>query len=405
MSSYGKATSSRLRESDLSSRMSDWMRAVTSPTPYRVSSSFTLNTYRLAQFGIIMLLFLTGLVLLIPVFFNPFGNRNADVPKRYQSIPLYNHTYPLSAPHKTASGTAFRIAVVADLDTDSRLKPTDDVWVSYLKLGTLTFSKDLKKVDVHWDSNEIVLKSDIAQKGRGMELSELVAFNGKLYTCDDRTGIVFEITPKKTVLPYVVLNDGDGHQSKGFKCEWMTVKDNTLWVGGLGKEWTTTTGVVQNLYPQWVKSIGHLGDIKHHNWVDRYNKLREKGGFNSPGYLIHESGMWSDIHRQWFFLPRRASTETYTETDDERRATNLMFRTDEDFSTVYLSRVGKFNPTHGFSSFKFVPGTDDTMIVALKSEEDSGKIASYIMVFNLDGDIILDELKIGDHKYEGIEFI
>lgn len=123
------------------------------------------------------------------------------------------------------------------------------------------------------------------------------------------------------------------------------------------------------------------------------------------GYMIHESGMWSDVHQQWFFLPRRASTETYTETDDERRATNLMFRTDENFSTVYLSRVGAFNPTHGFSSFKFVPGTDDTMIVALKSEEDNGKIASYIMVFNLDGDIILDEFKIGDHKYEGIEFI
>ena len=26
---------------------------------------------------------------------------------------------------------------------------------------------------------------------------------------------------------------------KGMKCEWMTVKDEHLYVGGLGKEWTT----------------------------------------------------------------------------------------------------------------------------------------------------------------------
>lgn len=31
----------------------------------------------------------------------------------------------------------------------------------------------------------------------------------------------------------------------GFKCEWATVKDGYLYVGGLGKEWTTTTGEVR----------------------------------------------------------------------------------------------------------------------------------------------------------------
>ena len=33
------------------------------------------------------------------------------------------------------------------------------------------------------------LKSHISENGRGVELSELVVFNGKLYTVDDRTGI------------------------------------------------------------------------------------------------------------------------------------------------------------------------------------------------------------------------
>ena len=72
----------------------------------------------------------------------------------------------------------------------------------------------------------------------------------------------------------------------GFKCEWMAVKDNVLWVGGLGKEWTTITGVVQNLNPQWVKSIGHIGDVLHHNWVKNYNAMRKIGGFELPGIIV-----------------------------------------------------------------------------------------------------------------------
>ena len=82
-----------------------------------------------------------------------------------------------------------------------------------------------------------------------------------------------------------------------------------------------------------------------------------------------------------------------------------MFRANEDFSQIKMSRIGPFNPTHGFSSFKFIPNTNDQVIVALKSEEDNGKIATYLLVFNLDGEVLLDETKIGDHKFEGIEFI
>lgn len=70
-----------------------------------------------------------------------------------------------------------------------------------------------------------------------MELSELVVFNGHLYSCDDRTGIIYEILiEKKLAIPWVILSDGNGKVSgKGFKCEWMTVKDKKLYVGGLGE--------------------------------------------------------------------------------------------------------------------------------------------------------------------------
>lgn len=37
------------------------------------------------------------------------------------------------------------------------------------------------------------MKSGLSLDGRGMELSELIVFNGKLYTCDDRTGVIYEL--------------------------------------------------------------------------------------------------------------------------------------------------------------------------------------------------------------------
>lgn len=125
----------------------------------------------------------------------------------------------------------------------------------------------------------------------------------------------------------------------------------------------------------------------------------------ATGYLIHESAAWSDTLQRWFFLPRRASHERYSEQADERRGTNLLLSSTQDFGAVTVGRVGEVVPTHGFSSFKFIPETDDQIIVALKSEEDDGKIASYIMAFTLDGRFLLPETRIGSVKYEGIEFI
>lgn len=47
----------------------------------------------------------------------------------------------------------------------------------------------------------------------------------------------------------------------------------------------------------------------------------------------------------------------------------------------------------------------DFLIVALKSEEIEGKVATYLTVFNMDGVVIYPETKIGDRKFEGVEFV
>ncbi|XP_028827728.1 soluble calcium-activated nucleotidase 1b isoform X2 [Denticeps clupeoides] len=334
--------------------------------------------------------------------FSPWHASRDTVPSEMSSV-HYNDTYPLSPPERTRSGIRYRIGVIADLDLESRSKK-ENTWFSYMRKGHLLVSESGDKVAVDWDSDTVILESHLAEKGRGMELSELVVFNGHLYSVDDRTGIVYRIEGRHAV-PWVILPDGDGLVSKGFKAEWLAVKDERLYVGGLGKEWTTTKGEVVNNNPEWVKVVGFRGDVEHKNWVPRYNALRSAAGISPPGYLIHESGAWSEWLQRWFFLPRRASSERYDETADERRATNLVLSCPSDFSHISVGHVGPLNPTHGFSSFKFVPETDDQIILALKSEEDAGKIATYITAFTLDGRILLPETKIGDVKYEGLEFI
>lgn len=78
-------------------------------------------------------------------------------------------------------------------------------------------------MSIEWDNGEPqTVKSGYSLDGRGMEFSELVVFNGKLYTCDDRTGIIFEIpydniSSEIQPVPWVVLADGNGTSAKGKK--------------------------------------------------------------------------------------------------------------------------------------------------------------------------------------------
>lgn len=116
--------------------------------------------------------------------------------------------------------------------------------------------------------------------------------------------------------------------------------------------------------------------------------------------------MWSSLHRKWFFLPRRCSKEPYDEVRDEHMGCNALITADENFNRVEQVKLANYKPTQGFSSFKFIPGSDDNVIVALQTEEINGTTATYVTAFTIDGEILLDSLKLDTNlKYEGIEFI
>ena len=189
------------------------------------------------------------------------------------------------------------------------------------------------------------------------------------------------------------------------KCE-KSPHDCFLYVGGLGKEWTTSKGVLVNHNPQWVKKVSPSGRVEHIDWTLNYDRVRRHGGFLFPGYMIFESAAWDVIQEKWTFLPRRASKEPYDELLDEKRATNLLITADESFDQVFYKKVGEVMPVRGYSSFKFVPNTRNKLIVALKTEEDAGKTRSFVTLFDVNGSILVKDMLISDSlKYEGIEFV
>ena len=80
-------------------------------------------------------------------------------------------------------------------------------------------------------------------------------------------------------------------------------------------------------------------DLTHALRISNYNALRHALDMPAPGYVIHESAAWSDVHNKsgsahlyytasrmarWFFLPRRASKHKYDDVEDEKRSTNHM---------------------------------------------------------------------------------
>uniref|UniRef100_A0A0K0EMI7 Apyrase n=1 Tax=Strongyloides stercoralis TaxID=6248 RepID=A0A0K0EMI7_STRER len=363
-----------------------------------------LNTTTTSNSHLFMMFAVGGIIihLLLTFYFVPSYQVCSE---EYQ----YNDTKLSNIIRHSNGDYEYKIAVITDLDHHSKVKDSKKPkWESYMRYGKLIINKDKSLAKVFWDEDVISITSDISAGGRGMELSDLKVFDGNLVTIDDRTGLLYKIKKNKAY-PWVFLNDGSGDTLKGIKGEWITVKDKHLYVGGLGKEWTTTEGVFVNHHPMFVKVISPSGSVKHVNWTDNFINIRKSVGIIYPGYMIHESVQWSDIHQKWFFMPRRASNETYTEATDEFMGTNYMIIANEDFTKIEYKQIGsRGDGARGYSAFQFVPETDDDIIVTLKSEEKDGvPVASYLSVYSLSNEkALLNETPLsGTFKYEGIEFV
>eukprot|EP00560_Eucampia_antarctica_P003413 CAMPEP_0197831716 /NCGR_PEP_ID=MMETSP1437-20131217/11687_1 /TAXON_ID=49252 ORGANISM="Eucampia antarctica, Strain CCMP1452" /NCGR_SAMPLE_ID=MMETSP1437 /ASSEMBLY_ACC=CAM_ASM_001096 /LENGTH=414 /DNA_ID=CAMNT_0043434751 /DNA_START=318 /DNA_END=1562 /DNA_ORIENTATION=+ len=334
------------------------------------------------------------------------------------------HPGYFSVDKSVVSPGVFRFAAVTDMDqlskvTDSK-KP---LFRSLLLPGILTRNEVSGMYSVELEETR-TLTSAHNEAGRGMELSELTLYNDRLLAFDDRTGSVFEILSKNRgmdsyVVPRFVVTEGEGDTDKGMKWEWAAVKDNELYMGSMGKEYTNVDGSVANTNNLWIAILSPTGELRREDWTRQYNFVRAALGASSPGYIITEANLWSSHLKKWLFLPRRISSDKYDENEDERKGSNRMVLVDEKFTqtTVLDIKMSVADSLHGFSTVAFVPGTKDRHAVAIRSveedcvggEEDICKQRSYMIVFEtLTGNILMDETRIDSKpgvKYEGLEFV
>lgn len=345
------------------------------------------------------------------------------------AAPSARSRIPPVLPYGLTRPDSIGVVLVADLDKKSRdIKSERLQFISYLQHAAIKITKTAQSIPPSTSSPEkkfpgvdayavtwgakYKFSTAMNEAGRGCELSELVWFDHKLLTFDDRTGIMFEIKGfdgRKDVqlIPRSIVMERDGLSSKGQKHEWATVKDGELYMGSIGKEFTDSKGNILGNGFQWIAIMEKNGNIRHEDWTGNYELIRKALGSEYPGYVVHEAVEWSNVHRRWFLLPRRVSTEAYTEGEDELRGSNKMVIASEDFSSIEIVQIGVLTPSRGFSSFKFLPRTDDSIIMAVKSEEieKDDFQNSYLTIFDLSGNVLLPETQVpGNHKYEGVAY-
>lgn len=164
----------------------DWRKALRTPATYRVGNAVRIQP----QF--LFIVSLVGAFLLILFYYNWWTSGHEHSTHRWTNVVRkYNTTYPFSQPSKSGNVITYRIGIVADLDTDSKSSTKAYTFNSYLKKGFLRYDVLKQQVSVTWDAQPAsLLSSTYSHKGRGMELSELIIYDGKLLTFDDRSGMV-----------------------------------------------------------------------------------------------------------------------------------------------------------------------------------------------------------------------
>jgi len=143
---------------------------------------------------------------------------------------------------------------------------------------------------------------------------------------------------------------------------------------------------------EWTKTIDvTTGGVHNYDWSRIYAALRTAANVTEPGYLWHEAVAYVGATREWVFAPRKRSPrEPYAPREDQYRGSNLLLRSNNDFSEVRAVSAGPLEDTFGFTSIRAVPGAHNVFL-ALKSKEVDDQVHSKLTVIGADGEVLLDD--------------
>uniref|UniRef100_F6JY49 35.7 kDa salivary apyrase n=1 Tax=Phlebotomus tobbi TaxID=33402 RepID=F6JY49_9DIPT len=293
-------------------------------------------------------------------------------------------------------------AIISDLHRKA-MHDEKNRFTSIVKYGQLKYNGEKYTLSIR--SENLHYFTQNTYKGTGADMSELIYFNNKLYTLNDETGTIYEVKHGGELIPWVTLKNDQGNEKDGFKAKWATVKGDKLIVGSAGMVFLDAKTMNIDRDALWVKEISESGHITNKYWDKEYKKVRDAMGLFS-GFIWHEAVIWSPRKNLWVFMPRKCTNEPYTVDLDKKTGCNQIITANEDFSDIKTIKIeGDIKDlASGFSSFKFIPGTKNNDIFALKTIERNGKIATHGIVIDINGKVLMPERRIIDDKYEGLVF-
>ena len=133
----------------------DWRSAISAPLTYRIGSS-TLHF----RSHLLLAVSLVTAALCTITYLTLTGRNSSNfdhsfVKEHSLAGSKYNSTYPFTPPERVGGSTRYRIAIVEDPDTGSRIEQ-EDRWRSRLKYGYLTISDPpTLSASVSWDKDEV----------------------------------------------------------------------------------------------------------------------------------------------------------------------------------------------------------------------------------------------------------
>ena len=73
-------------------------------------------------------------------------------------VVFLNYNFDIFSPVQTAKGTLFKIAVIADPDTDSKVPDKTHVWRSFILKGSLYWDGSSQKVELEWENEHAEIR-------------------------------------------------------------------------------------------------------------------------------------------------------------------------------------------------------------------------------------------------------
>jgi Apyrase len=153
-------------------------RQTTGTSFIRRKSKFKFHfVYLLASFLLILIVYVS-----LPSSKKAFTSSYNEMPTSSLLAPSinYNSTYPLTRPINNPHNhhIIYRIAMIADLDTNSKRDKSKSMYTSYIKRGHLTVGPSHSTFEFKWDEEDsIEITSGYSLKGKSTTLLLIVCTN------------------------------------------------------------------------------------------------------------------------------------------------------------------------------------------------------------------------------------